>query len=251
MHELDEVLLHWGIKGMKWDEDKKKKEAEAKKEGFKSAKDKAEFDRIVKSKHLSPKEAKQFKEFVFAVRKNKTSSLGEFAKKAGNMSTIIKSPSSKTRKKVIKEALKKHKSKSGKHSTSDKPHGKKQKVKGPKPHDKIVPPKKKKITNPSGAPLDKVKKIRKNVKKSIGAVKETDSILRKGDFTGKGPWEEDSKTVDKIFDVREGIIKAKNKIKKRIKSSIDREKRLAKERAALKKQMKSDLKYLTSSTKNP
>jgi hypothetical protein len=26
MHELDEVLLHWGIKGMKWDEDKKKQE---------------------------------------------------------------------------------------------------------------------------------------------------------------------------------------------------------------------------------
>lgn len=44
--------------------------------------------------------------------------------------------------------------------------------------------------------------------------------------------------------------KIKKKIKKRIKSSVDREKRLAKERAALKKRMKSDLKYLTSSTRN-
>jgi tape measure domain-containing protein len=38
------------------------------------------------------------------------------------------------------------------------------------------------------------------------AVSEAWSILTKGDFTGKGPWEEDSKIVDKLFRIREGAL---------------------------------------------
>lgn len=45
-----------------------------------------------------------------------------------------------------------------------------------------------------------------NAVKSFGAgVKEIVSILFKGDFTGKGPWDEDSKVVDFFFRLREAV----------------------------------------------
>jgi hypothetical protein len=52
-------------------------------------------------------------------------------------------------------------------------------------------------------------KLNAQVAKTRSALSESYNILAKGDFTGKGPWEEDSKTVDNLFNIREGFLKNK------------------------------------------
>lgn len=88
-HELDDLLLHWGIKGMKWGfndgEPNGKRTAEeeeiddlAKKYNL-SEKDAKKLAKLIKDKNLSPKQVDEAVKFTKSIRKSKGFSLDKIA----------------------------------------------------------------------------------------------------------------------------------------------------------------------------
>lgn len=91
MHELDkliqesgidETLLHYGVKGMKWDNVKDTAEdIAAQAEGFESAEDKAKFEALVKKEGMSKADAEATKQMLFGLRKSAKKRKAQNAKK--------------------------------------------------------------------------------------------------------------------------------------------------------------------------
>ena len=234
--DIDERLLHWGVKGMKWDKRKKKKDPEIeklKKQYGISDKDAADLKRLIKERKLSPKQVADVVAMTKAVRnakpfpKGKTSFNVNSIKENAAIAKKEQARANKVMKKQVAKAKKEQKANTplGRLKKKLKSVGKKKSniVDGSAPFKPTVPGIMK-----DGRPLNKAEQAiyyLKNRKKIDAAIKADNLAIAKKDKAPKKKTAVAKKALPKKVKKKETKAQAAmNKIKSKLKKAKKKKK---------------------------